>query len=100
MYSALWVRFTFCASRPSLGAKSGLADDFPQKFFHLTPPRNGNVGRVPETFQNPVFLVNANSQPQKKIAGEISEKIRTTFWEHDYFPLLKLNYYFLFRICH
>ncbi len=44
MHSALWVRFTFCASRPSLGAKSGLADDFPQKFFHITPPRNGNVG--------------------------------------------------------
>ncbi len=56
----------FCASRPSLGAKSGLADDFSQKFFHLTPYRNRNVGRVPETFQNPVFLVTANSQPQKK----------------------------------
>ncbi len=29
------------------GAKSGLSDDFPQKFFPITPPGNGNETRSP-----------------------------------------------------
>jgi hypothetical protein len=31
------MRYTFCAGGPFLGAKSGLADDFSQKFFPITP---------------------------------------------------------------
>jgi hypothetical protein len=37
--------YALCAGRPSLGAKLGLADDFPSNNFPITPPRNGNVGR-------------------------------------------------------
>ncbi len=38
-------RAILCA--PSLGAKLGLADDFSQKIFPITPPGNGNVGMGP-----------------------------------------------------
>jgi hypothetical protein len=38
-----WIHNT--AGRPSLLAKSGLADDFSQNIFPITPPGNGNVGR-------------------------------------------------------
>jgi hypothetical protein len=37
--------YILCAGRPSLGAKLGLADDFPPIFSPITPPRNANVGR-------------------------------------------------------
>jgi hypothetical protein len=39
--------YTLCTGGPSLGAKSGLADDFSQKMFPITPPGNGNVGMGP-----------------------------------------------------
>ncbi len=40
----LCMRYTLCAGGPSLGAKSRVPDDFPQKIFPTTPPGNGNVG--------------------------------------------------------
>jgi hypothetical protein len=43
----LCMRYTLCAGGPSLGAKSGLPDDFAQKIFPITPPGNGNVGMGP-----------------------------------------------------
>jgi hypothetical protein len=41
------TRYTLCTGGPSLGAKSGLADDFSQKMFPITAPGNGNVGLGP-----------------------------------------------------
>jgi hypothetical protein len=41
------TRNTLCTGGPSLGAKSGLADDFSQKIFLITTPGNGNVGMGP-----------------------------------------------------
>jgi hypothetical protein len=38
------MRYTLCTGRP---AKWGLADDFSQKMFPITPPGNGNVGMGP-----------------------------------------------------
>jgi hypothetical protein len=38
---------TLCTGGSSLGAKSGLAADFSQKMFPITPPGNGNVGMGP-----------------------------------------------------
>ncbi len=37
--------YTLCDDGPSLGAKSGLSDDFARYFFHRTPSGNGNVDR-------------------------------------------------------
>ncbi len=37
------------------------------------------------------FEVGENSPPPKKIAGEISEKIKTTFLGHEFFLLFKLK---------
>jgi hypothetical protein len=39
------TRFIFCTRGTSLGAKSGLSDDFAQYFFLRTPSGNGNVDR-------------------------------------------------------
>jgi hypothetical protein len=46
------TRYTLCLVGPSLRAKSGLADDFSQKMFPITPPGNGNVAWDLETFDN------------------------------------------------
>jgi hypothetical protein len=55
-----------CAGRPSLGAKLGLADDFPPNFFPITPPRNGNVGRGSRGLSESCFKLAKNSPPMKK----------------------------------
>ncbi len=68
------------AARPSLGAKSGLADDFPQKFFRIIPYGHGNVGRGPRDLSKSGFKAGEKLSPPKKIAGEILKKIKTTFW--------------------
>ncbi len=41
------TRFIFCTHGTSLGAKSGLSDEFSQKMFPITSPGNGNVGLGP-----------------------------------------------------
>jgi hypothetical protein len=41
--SEIKTRYTLCDGGPSLGAKSGLFDDFDQYFFLRTPSGNGNV---------------------------------------------------------
>jgi hypothetical protein len=54
--------------RPSLGAKSGLADDFSQKMFPITPPRNGNEGNGYRDLLEAGFKIGENSPMPKKIA--------------------------------
>ena len=39
-FSETETRYTLSTGGPSLGAKSGLADDFSQKMFPITPPGN------------------------------------------------------------
>jgi hypothetical protein len=55
------TRYTLCT-----GAKSGLADDFSQKMFPITPPGNGNVGMGPRDLWEFGFKADKNSPPQKK----------------------------------
>ncbi len=60
---------TFCTGGPSLGAKSGLPDEFSQKIFPKTPPGNGNVGLGPRELSEFGFKV-----------GEISTKNKNNFF--------------------
>jgi hypothetical protein len=53
--------------------------------FPITPPGNGNVGLGPRDLSEFGFKVGENSPPPKKIAGEISAKIKTTFLRHEFF---------------
>ncbi len=73
------TRYTLCTGGPSLGAKSGLADDFSQKMFPITPPGNGNVGMGPRDLWEFGFKVDKNSPSQKTFAGEISAKNKNSF---------------------
>jgi hypothetical protein len=68
------THFIFCTRGTSLGAKSGLFDEFSQKMFPITSPGNGNVGLGPRGLSEFGFKVGTNSPPWKKIAGEISAK--------------------------
>ena len=70
---------TLCTGGPSLGAKSGLPDEFSQTMFPITPPGNGNVGLGPSDLSEFGFKVGANSPTLKKIAGEISAKNKNNF---------------------
>jgi hypothetical protein len=78
--------YTLCAGGPSLGAKSGLPDNFSQKMFPITPPGNRNVGMGPRDLLKFGFKVDQNSPPAK-----FRKKIKTTFWGHEYFLLFKLK---------
>jgi hypothetical protein len=69
-----------CTGGPSLGAKSGLPDEFSQKMFPKTPPGNGNVGLGPRELSEFGFKVSENLPPPKKIAGEISAKNKNNFF--------------------
>ena len=69
-----------CTGGPSLGARSGLADDFFQKMFPITPPGNGNVGMEPRDLLKFGFKVDESSLPPKKIAGEISANNKNNFF--------------------
>jgi hypothetical protein len=71
---AFLQRYTLCTGGLSLGAKSGLPDEFSQKMFPITPPGNGNVGLGPRDLSEFGFKVDENSRPPKKIAGKISAK--------------------------
>ncbi len=68
------THYTLCSGEPSLGAKSGLPDEFSQKMFPISPPGNGNVGLGPRELSEFGFKVGENLPPTKKIAGEISAK--------------------------
>ncbi len=72
--------FTFCTRGTSLGAKSGLSDEFSQKLFPITSPGNGNVGLGPRDLSEFGFKVDKNSLPPKKIACEISAKNKNNFF--------------------
>ncbi len=67
----LCVRYSFCDGGPSLGAKLGLANDFPLNFFPITPPGNGSVARGPRDLSESDFIVGEKSLPPKKTTGEI-----------------------------
>ncbi len=73
------THYTLCTGEPSLGAKSGLPDEFSQKMFPITPPGNGNVGLGPRELSEFGFIVGENSPPPKKTAGEISSKNKNNF---------------------
>ncbi len=75
------THFTLCTGELSLGAKSGLPDEFSQKMFPITPPGNGNVGLGPGELSEFAFKVGENSTLPKKIAGEISAKTKNNFFE-------------------
>jgi hypothetical protein len=85
------MRYTLCAVGPSLGAKSGLPDDFPQKIFPITPPGNGNAGMGPRGLWESCFKVDESPPPKKKSPAKFLQKIKTAFWGNDYFLLLKLK---------
>jgi hypothetical protein len=83
------TRFIFCTRGTSLGAKSGLCDEFSQKMFPITSPGNGNVGLGPRDLSEFGFKDNENSPPPKKIAGEISAKNKKQLlWDMNLFYFL------------
>jgi hypothetical protein len=84
----LFFSKTLCTGEPSLGAKSGLPDEFSQKMFPITPPGTGNVGLGPENFQNSVLKSAKNRRRRKKSPAKFRQKIKTTFWGHEFFLLL------------
>ncbi len=90
-FSKTEIHYTLCNGEPSLGAKSGLPDEFSQKMFPKTPPGNGNVGLGPRELSEFGFKVGENSPPPKKIDGEIWTKNKTTFLGHEFFLLFKLK---------
>jgi hypothetical protein len=85
------THFIFCTLGTSLGAKSGLSDEFSQKMFPLTSPGNGNVGLGPRDLSEFGFKVDENLPPPKKIAAKFRQKIKTTFLGHESFLLFKLK---------
>jgi hypothetical protein len=80
-HSETETRFIFCTRRTSLGAKSGLSDEFSQKMFPITSPGNGNVGLGLRDLSKFGFKVSENLPPKKKISGEISAKNKNNFFE-------------------
>jgi hypothetical protein len=78
---------TSCTGRPYLGAKFGLADDFPPNIFPMTPPRNMNIGRGSRDLSESAKI----RHYWKKSPANFDKKIKTTFLGHAYFPLLKLK---------
>ena len=74
------THYTFCTGGSSLGAKSGLPDEFSQKVLPIIPPGNGNVGLGPSELSEFGFKVGENLPPLKKIAGEISATNKNNFF--------------------
>jgi hypothetical protein len=74
------THYTLCTGRQSLGAKSGLPDEFSQKMFPITPPGNGNVGLGPRELSEFGFKGGENSPPSKKSPAKFWQKIKTTFF--------------------
>ncbi len=91
-FSAKLKRTLLCALVNLLSkAKSGLPDEFSQKMFPITPPGNGNVGLGPRELSEFGFKVGENSPPPKKSPAKLRQKIKTTFWGHEFFLLFKLK---------
>ncbi len=80
-----------CAGGPSLGAKSGLADDFSQKICPITPAGNENVAMGPRDLCECGFKVDKIRRRRKKSPAKFRQKIKTTFLGHEYFLLLKIK---------
>jgi hypothetical protein len=73
-------QYTLCTGEPSLGAKSGLPEEFSQKMFPITPPGNGNVGLGPRELSEFGFIIGENSPLPKKVAGESLAKNKNNFF--------------------
>jgi hypothetical protein len=70
----------------------GIPDEFPPNCFPITPPRNGNIGNGYRDLLESGFKVGENSpMSTKNRPAKFLQKIKTTFLEHDHFPLLKLK---------
>ncbi len=68
----------------------GLADDFSQKMFPITPPGNGNEGMGPqEPFENLVLKLTKIRRSRKKLQAKFRQKTKTALWEHEYLLLFK-----------
>ncbi len=65
--------------------------------FPITPPGNGNVGMGPRDLWEFGFKLNKNSLPAKKSPAKFRKKIKITILWHDFFPLLQLKMFFLFK---
>ncbi len=88
----------FVRHRPSLGAKSGLADDFSQNMFPITPPRNGNVGNGYRELLEAGFKVGEYSPMPKKSPSEIFTKNKNNFFRTWLFSTFEAkNVVLLFR---
>jgi hypothetical protein len=90
-FAAKPKRAFFCTRRTSLGAKSGLSDEFSQKMFPITSPGNGNVGLGPRDLSEFGFKSAKIRRRRKKSPAKFRQKIKTTFWGHESFLLLKLK---------
>jgi hypothetical protein len=66
----------------------GIPDEFPPNCFPITPPRNGNTGNGYRVLLEYGFKI---ADAKKNHPAKFLQKIKTTFLEHDYFPLLKLK---------
>jgi hypothetical protein len=85
------TRFIFCTRGTSLGAKSGLCDEFSQKMFPITSPGNGNVGLGPRDLSEFGFKSTKIRRRRKKSPAKLRQKIKTTFLGHESFLLFKLK---------
>jgi hypothetical protein len=73
----------------------GIPDEFTPNCFPITPPRNGNIGNGYRDLLESGFKVGENSPMPKKSPSKFLQKIKTTFLEHDYFPLFRAENAFL-----
>jgi hypothetical protein len=73
------THYTLCTGGSSLGAKSGLPDEFSQKMLPIIPPGNENVGLGPSELSEFGFKVGENLPPPKKSPAKFRQKIKTTF---------------------
>jgi hypothetical protein len=73
----------------------GIPDEFPPNCFPITPPRNGNIGNGYRDLLESSFKVGENLPMPKNRPAKFLQK--TTFLEHDYFPLLELKLRFFVR---
>jgi hypothetical protein len=69
-----------------------IPDEFPHYCFPIIPRRNGSIYNGYKDLLEAGFKVGENSpMPKKNRPAKFLQKIKTTFLEHEYFPLLKLK---------